>query len=659
MRIDKEVVAAPAGRAFKQGGRAIQSAVAKGAKRKKPALAAETMHAGHASYRIATHAQLVRSALNVRRKSAGGVAELAALIRSQGLLQNLICYEEDGMLHVVAGERRREAIGQLISAGDLPQDFAIACLLVPMDEAVAISLAENSGREAMHPADVFDAMRELAARGAGIEDIALAFGVAPLTVRRRLKLANVAPRFMAMYRADEATFEQLAALAICDDHATQEQVWDSLDKFSRSAFHLRRLLTAQHIDIQQDRLARYVGAAAFEQAGGVIVRDLFSEEEAGYIEDGALLETLARTKLAQLAEPLEDEGWAWIEIQPHADEADLAKYGRVRTVQRELTDAERDAVANLTASIDAVRSEIDELEDGDEDLDDEGHEMIASLHARWDGLDAQLAAVYAGLQVAHADERALSGAIVTISSTGTALIHRNLIHPGDQCQAEKGKGASPKAAATSKVRPVHSEKLVRNLTAQRTVALHAEVMVRPDVALALLVHDLVCRVFHPFQPGCTLAQVSLTMPVLPEEVNDSAAMAAIKARRAELKAMLPADGEAGSLLKWLMAQPQPVLLDLLAFCVGCSLDTIQSRDMPCQRFVALAGAVALDMHGWWQPSAATYLNHVPKSRAVEVVGLALTPEAAQPLLALKKDAASQRAEQLLVGSGWLPELLRT
>ena len=41
-------------------------------------------------------------------------------------------------------------------------------------------------------------------------------------MQRRLKLANVSPRLMADYRADEVNLDQLMALAITDDHAAQE-----------------------------------------------------------------------------------------------------------------------------------------------------------------------------------------------------------------------------------------------------------------------------------------------------------------------------------------------------------------------------------------------------------------------------------------------------
>jgi hypothetical protein len=44
--------------------------------------------------------------------------------------------------------------------------------------------------------------------------------------RQRLKLANVAPRFIKAYRAGDMQLEQLEALAITDDHQAQEQAWE-------------------------------------------------------------------------------------------------------------------------------------------------------------------------------------------------------------------------------------------------------------------------------------------------------------------------------------------------------------------------------------------------------------------------------------------------
>jgi ParB family chromosome partitioning protein len=291
----------------------------------------------HATIRAALYRVMVRSKLNVRRKVTS-VTELAALIRSQGLLQNLVGFPqvvdgiETGIIEIVAGGRRSEAIGMLIAQGDLPTDFQVPYLCVTEDEAVAISLAENLGRENMHPADVFEAMLALSVRGRSIEDIALGFNVDALTVRHRLKLANMSPRLLALYRDDEASFEQMMALAITDDHGAQQQAWDSVGKHGRSAHELRRLLTAQQINVQTDRVARFVGVAAFEKAGGVVTRDLFSNSGVGYIGDAVLLERLAMDRLEKQSRKLSKEGHAWIDILPRAGHAALSEYARVRTV---------------------------------------------------------------------------------------------------------------------------------------------------------------------------------------------------------------------------------------------------------------------------------------------------------------------------------------
>ena len=74
---------------------------------------------------------------------------------------------------------------------------------MPDASARTVSLTENVQREAMHPADQFEAFASLVAEGRPVEDIAADFGVTPLVVQRRLKLANVSPRLLAEYRDDD------------------------------------------------------------------------------------------------------------------------------------------------------------------------------------------------------------------------------------------------------------------------------------------------------------------------------------------------------------------------------------------------------------------------------------------------------------------------
>jgi ParB family chromosome partitioning protein len=85
-----------------------------------------------------------------------------------------------------------------------------------------VSLSENVQREAMTPVDELFAWKLLVAEGRSLEDIAADFGVTPLVVKRRLRLANVSPRLLADYQQGAVSLEQLMALAITDDHGAQE-----------------------------------------------------------------------------------------------------------------------------------------------------------------------------------------------------------------------------------------------------------------------------------------------------------------------------------------------------------------------------------------------------------------------------------------------------
>ena len=165
-----------------------------------------------------------RSKRNVRTTPRQSIPELAASIARIGLLQNLIVIlATDGEAYeVVAGDRRLTSLKLLAKKKRIPADYEVPCLLVADASARTVSLAENVQRENMHPADQFAAFAALVKEGRPVEDIAADFGVSPLVVQRRLKLANVSPRLMADYRAGGVTLEQLMALTITDDHAAQE-----------------------------------------------------------------------------------------------------------------------------------------------------------------------------------------------------------------------------------------------------------------------------------------------------------------------------------------------------------------------------------------------------------------------------------------------------
>jgi len=70
------------------------------------------------------------------------------------------------------------------------------------DDAAELSLAENTLRETMHPADEFEAFRALVDGGMAEADVAARFGVTEAVVSRRLRLARISPVVMDAYRGE-------------------------------------------------------------------------------------------------------------------------------------------------------------------------------------------------------------------------------------------------------------------------------------------------------------------------------------------------------------------------------------------------------------------------------------------------------------------------
>jgi ParB family chromosome partitioning protein len=621
----------------------------------------------HATIQTATHGQLVPSAANVRIKPSD-LSQLHASIRAHGLLQNLVCFPQEqdgvptGLWEVAAGKNRWTVIGMLIAEGSLPYDFRIPFLLVTKAEAVLVSLAENL-HAPMHPADLFDGMLTLSKQGRSADEIGWMFGLSAKTVRQRLKLANVAPRLFALYREDKASYEQMAALAISDDHQAQQAAWDGLDNWSRQPQRLRKLLTAHCIPVQTDPVVRYVGVKAYEAAGGVVLRDLFSTGEEGFIEDGVLLESLAHAKLDKLAQKLRKQRWAWVEVVVRDDADRLADYGRVQMVYVAPNAQQQAAMMDCGERATASQAALDALPVGDPATAEQVESLIKALAA----IDVERGNLRSALRQPDAAQRALAGVLVTLDENGKECVLRDMLKPEDQPKAKAKAGTRAANSNTSqraggadkpaKERPVHSERLTRLLTAQRTLALHAELVRQPDTAVLVLALRLIKSVFYG-KGSDGVVQLQLTKPDLPDEARNGPAWDAVEAQRAVLTEQLPQTADSAALMTWLRDLPRVTVDAYLAFCVGEMVNGVQGRERQVREFEQLAQAVSLDMHLWWKPTAENYFAHVNKQRMLDVVAKAATPAMAAPLEGLRKDAAAAAAARALDGNTWLPAVLR-
>ncbi|WP_265942206.1 ParB/RepB/Spo0J family partition protein [Dechloromonas sp. A34] len=162
------------------------------------------------------------------------IVELAASIKESGVLQNLVVVEgARGHYEVCAGGRRLEALALLVTRNDIAGNYPVPVLIVPADKALIASIAENCFHIPMHPADEFAAFAKLTRQGKSVEDVAAAFGVTPLVVKRRMKLATVSPKLIALFRDDKISLDCLMVLASVDDHEKQEQAWANLPSWNR------------------------------------------------------------------------------------------------------------------------------------------------------------------------------------------------------------------------------------------------------------------------------------------------------------------------------------------------------------------------------------------------------------------------------------------
>ncbi len=157
--------------------------------------------------------KLEKSPKNARRTANGALEEMKASILAHGLMQNLVVTEAGaGRFQVIAGSRRLEALCALQAEGKLPAGHAVPCQVASDDHAAEMSLAENTVRLAMHPADEFEAFARLIEDGQTVEQVAERFGVTARHAEQRLRLGRIAPQLLAAYRAEELTLECLMAL---------------------------------------------------------------------------------------------------------------------------------------------------------------------------------------------------------------------------------------------------------------------------------------------------------------------------------------------------------------------------------------------------------------------------------------------------------------
>ncbi|WP_119419714.1 ParB/RepB/Spo0J family partition protein [Desertibaculum subflavum] len=621
--------------------------------------------------------KLVPSERNVRRTHREIAIEgLAASIAAHGLLQSLSVRPvldkqgaETGKYAVCGGGRRLAALKLLAKRKEIAKNYPVPCIVSDGDEE-EVSLAENVMRVNLHPADQFEAFKRLAEeQGLGAEEIAARFGLTAHVVRQRLRLGAVSPKLMQIYRDGGLTMDQLMAFAITEDHARQEQVYDSLP-WNREPSIIRRTLMEGYVR-GSDRRAVFVGTDAYQAAGGEIIRDLFAEDGSGYFADAGLLDRLAGERLAEVAAELQAaEGWKWVKSSidyPHAH--GLARH---YPQPREPSPEEGERLAALQAELAALNEQYD----GVEELSDEADAKFGELEVEIERL-SERQHVYAP------DVIARGGAFVVLGHDGTLRIERGFVHPEDEPQREARSGdgddrddaddqghgpgdgipASEAEDETDDGKPL-PDSLIRDLTAHRTLGLRLALGEQPEVALIAVTHALAAQTFYPSTDSGTCLELRPTSTPLgghAEGIEDSVTASVLAERHQGWAARLPQD--VAGLWDFVAALGQGDRLSLLAHCAGLTVFAVRQPWERRPRALAtadrLAQALDFDMTAHWVPTVRSYLGRVTKARIIEAVRESVSEAAAERIADMKKLPMAEAAEQLLAGTGWVPVLLRT
>lgn len=628
--------------------------------------------------------KLKKSPRNARKTAHSPVTieALAASIAVKGMLQNLIVEPEldaagepTGCYFVTVGEGRRLAQLLRVKRKEIRKTEPVRCVIDTGNDPHEISLDENVTREAMHPADQFEAFRALAEhRGWGAEEIAARFGVTAHVVRQRLRLGAVSPKLMQVYRDGGLSLDQLMAFVITEDHARQEQVYDGLG-YNKEPWIIRRDLMKTHI-AATDRRAIFVGAEAYTEAGGFIVRDLFTEDRGGFYEDAALLDRLVIEKLEGIAAEVQAaEGWKWVSV--HIDYPHGNGMRRAYPQPADLPDHEEVAYAAVQAEYNRLSGEWD----GADELPPEADERFGELETEMERVDA-LRRAY------DPDDIGRGGVFVVLSHDGSARIERGFVRPEDEkpeTEAEDGDAVSDGVRVTEDgeiiedgnhvsaldaededagdaAKPL-SDLLVRDLTAHRALGLRLALGEQPDMALIAVTHALAAQTFYRGSEAACL-EIRPSSPHLgghADGIEDTAPAKALADRHAGWQADMPRD--VADLWGFIAALDQASVLALFAHCASLTVNAVKQpwerKPRAHETADRLATALALDMSAHWTPTARSYFGRVTKAHIIAAVREAVSDEAADRIAGMTKQPMAEAAEQLVAATGWLPPLLRT
>ena len=464
--------------------------------------------------------------------------------------------------------------------------------------------------------------------------------------------------------------------------------------YNQEPYQIRRMLTESTVRAS-DKRALFVGLDAYEQAGGIVMRDLFEQDDGGWLEDVGLLDGLVDREAEGRGRDDRRRGL----------EVDRGRLSISRTATpiglRELDGTPTDLTAEEQATIDALQRRVRPSSKPNmrTPTNCPTRSTHASAKSRRRSPPSRIGRS-ATIPPRSPAPASSSASIPMAASRRSGLCPargRGAGRSGDRAGADaeaiSDDGAEPPPPAVQRAVITHRrpdpepedeeddaikplpDRLVTELTAHRTLALRDAVANNPHVAMTALAAQALPR--HSSSTAasggclrCRSAHVSF--PIQAPDLKDSPSAKAIAERHEAWKADA-AEGRGRALglaRRPRRRQPQRAARPLRLVRRQRALREGRPLWRPASRSTASSaastrptGSRAPSGSTWSRPAggrrSTTISAASPSPRILEAVREAKGEQSAQLIDHLKKADMAKEAERLLDGTGWLPEPLRT
>lgn len=661
------------------------------------------------------------SASNVRTApdAALMIEPFAADLEARGVLQNLLVTpvaRSRGMFEVFDGGRRLRALNLLVERGVIdPDQYDVPVRVLKGNDAelTETSLAVSFHHLKLSPTEECRAFQHFLAGSTDIDAVAKRFGVTRRFIDGRLRLADLAEPIFTALAENRITLDMAKAYASTASHEAQLSTWTTYGSMSHyNADSIRRII-ANDMMRADDPVALLVGAEAYEAAGGVIERDLFSDAREKWRHPEIARGLAAAIMEAEATRIGAERGLAWIRpVASHSIWDATRNLYKITLPEQPMTLAEAERAEQ-------IEQRMGELHDAmqDEDL---AEDAFAVMETELDALAAELEALDNRPVFMPPELASRVGAFLTLAQNGTMLLNETyysetpitvtVVEPepvdGD-AEGEQGddegeddaeaasdpvikaptfrieegttttsSGSTPKEIDPDTAAPggkALSQVLLDQLAVQRRDVLGAALIANPGLALDYMLFAMVDgRTMGGSGDGTTISASRPQDPVMSNNVPASRARDYLAEVHDGLDTSWGVPGGKVERFEAFRALGDEAKSAWLAWIVATSLEAKENYSAHTQNPLQnrLATILEVDVASWWRPTSENFFDRVSKGSLIsllhEVGGPALSSRHATE----KKPEVSASCQKLFAGEvivepaikeaalQWLPSAMR-